>query len=314
MRRHSRASGKPARSRRPKSSKSKGGNPPKVAGSRPSREGAETEVVRLRQELHEALEQQTATSEVLQVISGSPGQLEPVFAAMLENAARLCDAKFGNIFRWDGEALRLVATHNTPPAFAEARARSPLRPDQANPIGHLLATQNTVHVSDLSADARYTDRTDPDVTMAVELGGIRTFAAVPMVKEKKLIGALVLYRQEVRPFTNKQIELLENFAAQAVIAIENARLLNELRQRTTDFTEALEQQTATSEVLSVISGSPGELDPVFRAILQNAAVVSLKSRGQGKSPTSTTFERVNPTLRERKPSSNSQTLPGLAPF
>jgi GAF domain-containing protein len=271
MRRHSRASGKPAGSRGPKSSKSKGRNPPKVASSRSSRTGAATEAVALRRELREARERQTAASEVLKVISRSPGDLEPVFTAMLENAARLCDAKFGNICRWDGEALCLVATHNTPPAFVEARARSPLRPDQANPIGHLLATQNTVHVSDLSADARYTERTDPDVIMAVELGGIRTFVAVPMVKEKKLIGALILYRQQVRPFTDKQIELLQNFAAQAVIAIENARLLNELRQRTTDLTEALEQQTAASEVLGLISGSPGELDPVFRAILQNAA-------------------------------------------
>jgi GAF domain-containing protein len=198
-------------------------------------------------DLTEALEQQTATSEVLQVVSSSPGDLEPVFAAMLGNAARLCDAKFGNIFRWDSEALHLVATHNTPPAFAEARTRSPLRPNQANPIGYMLATQDTVHISDLSADARYTERTDPNVIMAVELGGIRTFVAVPMVKEKKLIGALVLYRQEVRAFTDKQIELVQNFAAQAVIAIENARLLKELRERTEDvekLNKDLEQRVA----------------------------------------------------------------------
>ena len=173
--------------------------------------------------------------------------LQPVFAAMLEKAARLCGAKFGNIFRWDGEALHLVATHNTPTAFAEARTRSPLRPDQANPIGRMLATQTTVHVSDLAADARYTERTDPDVVFAVELGGIRTFVAAPMVKEKKLIGALILYRQEVRPFTDKQIELLENFASQAVIAIENARLLGELREKTEDvikLNQQLEQRVA----------------------------------------------------------------------
>jgi two-component system NtrC family sensor kinase len=218
---------------------------------------------RLLNELRQSLEQQTATSEVLQVISSSPGDLEPVFAAMLENAARLCNAKFGNIWRWDGEALRLIATHNTPTAFTEARTRSPLRPDPANPIGRMLATQTTVHVSDLAADARYTERTDPDVIMAVELGGVRTFVAIPMAKEKKLIGALVLYRQEVRPFTDKQIELLENFASQAVIAIENARLLGELRQ-------SLEQQTATSDVLQVISSSSGDLQPIFASILANA--------------------------------------------
>jgi class 3 adenylate cyclase len=193
--------------------------------------------------LSEALEQQTATSEVLQVISSSPGHLQPVFAAMLGNAARLCDAKFGNIFRWDGEALHLIATHNTPPAFAEARTRLPLRPNQANPLGHMLATQSTVHISDLAADARYTQRTDPDVIMAVELAGIRTVVAVPMRKEKKLIGALILYRQEVRPFTDKQIDLLENFASQAVIAIDNAQLLGELRERTEEVVK-LNQQLA----------------------------------------------------------------------
>jgi GAF domain-containing protein len=230
-------------------------------------------------DLTEALEQQTATSQVLQVISSSPGDLEPVFAAMLGNAARLCDAKFGNIFRWDSEALHLVATHNTPPAFAEARTRSPLRPNQANPIGYMLATQDTVHISDLSADARYTERTDPDVIMAVELGGIRTFVAVPMVKEKKLIGALVLYRQEVRAFTDKQIKLVKDFAAQAVIAIENARLLSDLRQRTDDLTESLEQQTGTSEVLQVISSSPGDLKSAFSTILENATRLCTASFG-----------------------------------
>ena len=214
-------------------------------------------------DLGEALEQQTATSEVLQVISGSPGDLQPVFAAMLENAARICDANFGNIFRWDGDALWLVATHNTPAAFIEHRRRVPFRPNQGNPIGDMLKANVAIHVADLAADERYITQSDPEVVAAVELGGIRTFVAVPMLKDKMLIGAVIVYRQEVRPFSDKQIELVKNFAAQAVIAIENARLLNELKQ-------SLEEQTATAEVLSVISSSPGELGPVFQAMLENA--------------------------------------------
>ena len=221
-------------------------------------------------DLSESLEQQTATSEVLKVISSSPGDLQPVFSAMLESAARLCDASFGNIFRWDDDALRLVATYNTPAAFVEARSQLPLRRTQNNPIGEMLAAKTVLHVEDLAADERYTKRRDPNIIAAVELGGIRTFLAVPMLKDNELIGALIVYRQEVRPFSDKQIELAQNFAAQAVIAIENTRLLNELRQRTDDLTESLEQQTATSEVLGVISSSPGRLEPVFQSMLDNA--------------------------------------------
>jgi GAF domain-containing protein len=215
-------------------------------------------------DLTEALEQQTATSEVLQVISSSSGDLEPVFATMLGNAARICDAKFGNIFRWDGDAMHLVATHNTPPAFAEYRKRRPLPLKPNLPFGRMVAAKAVVHCADAAALPAYTQQRDPDVVAAVELGGIRTFLAVPMLKENQLIGALIVYRQDVRLFTEKQIELVKNFAAQAVIAIENARLLKELRQ-------SLEQQTATSDVLQVISSSLGDLEPVFATMLEKAA-------------------------------------------
>ena len=263
MKKPSRAGGKPANVRRRSALKPKGRSAPKAMprrGSVPADQ--DTEVARLTRERDEALEQQTATSEVLQTISNSPGDLEPVFAAMLEKAVRICDADFGNIFRWDGDALHIVATHNTPPALAEAR-RLPFRPDPKMPTGRMLSTKTAIHVVDLAAEQVYIEQRLPETALAVEVGGVRTYLAVPMLKENELIGALSLSRQVVRPFTDKQIELVKNFAAQAVIAIENARLLTELR-------ESLQEQTATSEVLQVISSSPGDLQPVFEAMLEKA--------------------------------------------
>jgi adenylate cyclase len=261
LRRRSRASSKPVKPRRRKTVKLKRSHTSKAV-RHSSAADLHKQVALLTRERDDALEQQTATSEVLQVISNSPGELEPVFATMLANAIRICDANFGNIFRWDGDVLRLIATHNTPPAFAEVRRRLPLRTTAENLIGRMVATKTVVHVADLAAEQAYIDQRSPQYVAAVELGGVRTFLAVPMLKENELVGAFILYREVVRPFTDKQTALVTSFANQAVIAIENTRLLNELR-------ESLEQQTAAADVLHVISGSQGDLKPVFESILAN---------------------------------------------
>jgi class 3 adenylate cyclase/putative methionine-R-sulfoxide reductase with GAF domain len=202
-------------------------------------------------DLTESLEQQTATSEVLQVISGSPGELEPVFAAMLASATRICEAKFGNLFLREAETFRAVAWHGEA-TYVESWRQEPLTiktdvPDI--PLARLAATKQRVHIADLRQDAAYKAGFAPLVTL-VDKGGARTLLIVPMLKERTLVGAIAIYRQEVRPFSEKQVQLLENFAAQAVIAIENARLLGELRERTEDVVKLNEQleQRVTDQV------------------------------------------------------------------
>jgi two-component system, NtrC family, sensor kinase len=223
-------------------------------------------------ELTESLEQQTATAEVLQVISSSPGDLEPVFGTMLTKAVRICDARFGNIFRWDGDALHLLATHNVPIAFDDVRRRLPLRPSPRTPIGRMVATKTVVHVTDLAGEKSYIERA-PSIVAAVELGGIRTFLAVPMLKEGELIGAFTLNRPEVRPFTEKEIALVTSFAAQAVIAIENARLLSELRQRTDELGRSVGELRALGEVSQAVN-STLDIETVLSTIVAKAVQLS----------------------------------------
>ena len=223
-------------------------------------------------DLTESLEQQTAPSEVLRVISSSAGDLQPVFDATLTSATQLCEAAYGTMWLQESDGqMRVAAKHGIlPEPFDEQwRIGRVFRPNPSVPTARAFATGKLVHVADLREVRSYLDR-DQLTVAAVEIAGIRTLISVPMLKGDAVVGALNVYRREVRPFTEKQIELVKNFAAQAVIAIENARLLNELRHRTDDLTESLEQQTATSDVLRVISGSPGELEPVFSAILENA--------------------------------------------
>jgi GAF domain-containing protein/sensor histidine kinase YesM len=222
----------------------------------------EKKVEQRTHELSEALEQQTATSEVLKVISSSPGDLQPVFQVMLENATRICEAKFGGLFLFENGAVKIVAAHGLPRQFSEYVQSKAQRPGPLNAMSRLIATKQIVHIVDYSSDQAYLQR-DALAVAGVELGGIRTLVNVPLLKDGALVGLIGIFRQEVRPFSDKQVALVQNFAAQAVIAIENTRLLSELR-------ESLEQQTATSEVLSVISSSPGDLKPVFQTMLTKA--------------------------------------------
>ena len=225
-------------------------------------------------ELKEAREQQTATAEILKVISSSPTDTQPVFDAILENAMRLCGAHMAGLRLYDGQGFRRVAYLGMSPEFAkwvaeEADKYPPLDTSSEDGFGRMVVEKQPIQILDRRESANYRNGV-PSTVALVELGGVRTYLAVPLLKEGRVIGGIVMLRPEVRAFTQKQIELLSTFANQAVIAIENVRLFKELQTRNAEITESLEQQTATAEILKVISTSPTDTQPVFEAIIDNA--------------------------------------------
>jgi signal transduction histidine kinase len=273
MKRPSKAGGDRAKTKRRNPAKRTRGKAPRAARGRHSSAGGQADIARLTQELKEAHAREAAAAEVLRIISSSRGGLEPVFRHMLDDAVRLCDAKFGNIYLIEQGAARLVATYNTPPAFIEFRKRTPPSTDPKTPSGRLLRTKAVVHVPDLAAEDSYREG-HPGVVAAVELLGERTSLHVPMLKEGELVGYLSIYRQEVRPFTDKQIKLVQTFADQAVIAIENVRLFEEIQDKNRQLAVASQHK---SQFLANMSH---ELRTPLNAILGYAELIADGVYGQ----------------------------------
>jgi GAF domain-containing protein len=230
-------------------------------------------------ERDQAWTQQAATSEVLNIISSSRGELGPVFHAILKNAVRICEAKFGHLVLVEGDLCRVAAEADMPRELAEFFSRGAFQPTPGSHLDRVMQTRRLSHTAD--------DTAEPVQGVSSRYGGARSIIAVPMLNKDTLVGVILIYRQEVRPFTDRQIALLENFADQAVIAIENARLFNEVQAKTHDLEEALRYQTGSANILNVIASSPTDVQPVLKAIVESAcelcgaydALVRLKAGG-----------------------------------